>query len=645
MRGLPIDEATRRALVDAQAKAAAQATAGTGASHGALVVLRPEVVSEQMPDAEVLKFVSSALGATVDSVAKEMAAARGFDAPVASVFSADVVQSAITDWVALHKEALASDDAAKHAYGGPPASWEEAAQRMSAVVESARRARVQRGNAAASPEPSARVTDELKAGLFKTVASAGKVDLAFAAGGDMLTAISTMDFARAESIATRGETPLTEVRRLVGKAGAEGEAAFAYIFSAGSAKGSIPKGVATSVVDARTKLLVWLESQIETLVGDKRIDDVSDQINALASAILCVRATKDGKADETTCLYPLAVRLLGGTLPADEDGTDNDTVGQGTWGVRTGTQSVVDIPAAMASLSRLLAAVHGIAGGGAMGTGHAAGADGFGLTAMARRVCGALAPDKVEEAMLFIFTRAQNAMARLRTRAGAPRLDWPALVKGLLEKKVMPLINEQRAEGAARRELLAQGGSPSGRKSPRRDQDETEQEAGGPKKLSKRAQKKADWVEAKRAQSETGKDKKPAPPGQPKDKKPTPAGAPAKVPGLELAPSSITCLASKANHNGAVEALTKLYVARNPTRWQRETQPCPFVAIRDGPDAPPDTTCRDGATVGKCAQCDGWRSMAPADRVPYAQADVAAVKAACRPDLQKIFAKLSLEDE
>ena len=112
-----------------------------------------------------------------------------------------------------------------------------------------------------------------------------------------------------------------------------------------------------------------------------------------------------------------------------------------------------------------------------------------------------------------------------------------------------------------------------------------------------------------------------------------------------LAPGSITCLASKANHNGAVEALTKLYVARNPTRWQRETQPCPFVAIRDGPDAPPDTTCRDGATVGKCAQCDGWRSMAPADRVPYAQADVAAVKAACRPDLQKIFAKLSLEDE
>ena len=117
----------------------------------------------------------------------------------------------------------------------------------------------------------------------------------------------------------------------------------------------------------------------------------------------------------------------------------------------------------------------------------------------------------------------------------------------------------------------------------------------------------------------------------------------AQVPGLDLAPSSITCLASKANHNGAVEALAKMYVTRNPERALREQQPCPFVAIRHGTNASSDEVCKDGAEPGKCAQCDGWKNTPIADRVPYKACDVAAVKAACQPNIQKIFARLSLD--
>ena len=377
-------------------------------------------------------------------------------------------------------------------------------------------------------------------------------------------------------------------------------------------------------------------------MGDKRIDAVADRITALGNAIICIRATKDGKVDEASSLYPLATFLLGGTLPADEDGTDHDTVGQGTWGVRTGPQSVVDIPTAMAALARLLAAVHGLAGGGAMGSkGLVAGADGFGLTAMAKRACGSLGPDKVEEAMGDIFARAQNVLARARTRHDAPRLDWPELVESLLKRKIMPLIHEQRAEGAVARLMPAA----SGRKSPRRDADDDDDDDGAPKKVSKRAQKKLDFIEGKKAAAAGAKatGQKGTTATKPKAATKPAADDAVKVPGLDLTPLSISCLASKSLHNGVVEALTKYYIHRNPTRLSREQQPCPFVAIRHGTSADSDEVCKDGGARGKCAQCDGWKDTPKADRVPFDPRDVAAVKVACTPNIQKIFAQMSLD--
>ena len=650
---LPLDDATRRALRAAQAKAT-EDLAATGL--GRLTTLRPAAgVGPWATDAEVLQNIAKVLGGTIEDIAKELAVARGFDPPATSIFFADTnsrVESAIVDWLALYDAATSMSElgvplgrGGNIDYRDPPASWQEASQRMAAVVEVARRTKIARGNATTTPSPAGHSADDNKTGWFKTVPSASKVDFGFAAGGDMLTPIATVEFARAESVATRGNSALTEVRRLVDMPGLAGKAAFAYIFSAGCAKGAMPKGIAASVVDARAQLLVWLESKIEVLVGEKRIDVASDRITALASAIVCLRATKDGKVDEATCLYPLATYLLGGTLPADEDGTDHDTVGQGTWGVRTGVQSVVDIPTAMAPLSRLLAAVHGLAGGGAMGTaGLAAGADGFGLTAMAKRACGSLTPDKVEEAMGDLFARAQNVLARARTRVDVPRLDWPALVEALLKRKVVPLVNELRAEGAVDRRF-AEGAAVRGRKSPR-PEDDGAGDDGGQKKLSRREQKKADFVEKKKEQA--AGQKRPAP------VKPAPVKAAAdaaravlqlaaQVPGLDLAPSSIACLASKANHNGAIEALAKLYVARHPTRVTREQQPCPFVAIRHGTSAASDEVCKDGAEKGKCAQCDGWRDTPQQDRVPFEPCDVAAVKAACTPGIQKIFARMSID--
>ena len=567
--------------------------------------------------------------------------ARGFAAPVTSVFCASNdarAEAAIIDWLALYAEGT-GPAGSMVAFDQPPVAWHAAAQRMTAVVEAARRAKAAHDSGMAAPSHTGGPTgdDTFKAGWFKPVPTAGRVDLGFAAGGDMLTPLSTVEFARAESIATRGDTPLAEVRRLCNMPGAIGAGCFAYIFSAGCAKGAVPKGIAASVVDARYQLLAWLEAKLEACVGEKRVDAVAEKITALASAIVAVRATKDSKVDEATCLYPLATHLLGGTPPAEEDGTNNDTVGQGTWGVRTGLQSAVDIPAAMAVLSRLLAAVHGLAGGGVMGkAGLAPGADGFGLTAMAKRACGSLDPDKVEEAMNDLFLRAQGGLARLRTRNDVAKLNWPELVEGLLKRKIVPLITEQRAEGAVARGL--QAARASGRKSPRLDDDGDD--VGSAKKISKRAQKKLDFVEKKKQELAAGKT---TPVTKPKAAAPKASDDAIKVPGLDLAPSSITCLASKANHNGAVEALSKMYVARNPERALREQQPCPFVAIRHGTNASSDEVCKDGAEPGKCAQCDGWKNTPTADRVPYKACDVAAVKAACQPNIQKIFARLSLD--
>ena len=223
--------------------------------HGALC----DELGVRVTDTEVLEKIGSALGTTVDVMAKELAVARGFAAPVTSVFCASNdarAEAAIIDWLALYAE-VTGPAGSMVAFDQPPVAWHAAAQRMTAVVEAARRAKAAHDSGMAAPSHTGGPTgdDTFKAGWFKPVPTAGRIDLGFAAGGDMLTPLSTVEFARAESIATRGDTPLAEVRRLCNMPGAIGAGCFAYIFSAGCAKGAVPKGIAASVVDARYQLL------------------------------------------------------------------------------------------------------------------------------------------------------------------------------------------------------------------------------------------------------------------------------------------------------------------------------------------------------------------------------------------------------
>ena len=55
-----------------------------------------------------------------------------------------------------------------------------------------------------------------------------------------------------------------------------------------------------------------------------------------------------------------------------------------------------------------------------------------------------------------------------------------------------------------------------------------------------------------------------------------------------------------------------------------------------------DATCKEGGDKGKCAQCDGWKATAEAQRVPFHREDVEKVKAACVPAVQRIFAQMAL---
>ena len=247
----------------------------------------------------------------------------------------------------------------------------------------------------------------------------------------------------------------------------------------------------------------------------------------------------------------------------------------------------------MYHLARILAAVHGLAGGGPIGRpakgGGAAGADGLGLSAMARRACGSLEPDKVDELMKDLFVRAQNVAMRRRTRRGAEAIDWPALIAGVEERKLKPLLHEQRAEQAVDRRLVRV-------KSPRRGDGDGGgggrgggDGAGGDAPISKRKKKNQEWQEkqaARAAKPTTGalastdvakpaKGSKAAAEASEQEKLNRQATAvvlQGGPPAAALAPNSISMLGDKTTHAGAVEALAALYIERTGRR-QREEQP------------------------------------------------------------------------
>ena len=661
LRHLDLDEATKAAIVAARAaKLRNEARAERALDSGArsFKALRP-VGAEALSDTEILTQLASALEPPVSAarLAEELATERGIsrDPAAASIFGgsgAQAMAAAADDWAVLFSRARAR-------YESQPPSWASAVDRLKEVVFAARRAspitpdeeRRGEGDAQQRASPTADPQANV-AGLFKTVPSA-KGDKTYAAAGDILTPLAELAFARAEAVTDHGLDALSEVRRLVDLPGALGQAAAAAIYSDGTAYGSLPKGIAASIPDAREWLKEWIVEQMEEVATERRLDDVGDKITAFAEAVLAVKATnKDGKMDDT-CLYPLAVYLLGGTPPADEDSTDKDTIGLGSWGVRTGQQSQVDIPAAMLHLARILAAVHGTAGGGPIGQlgvaslGRAV--DGLGLTALSRRACGSLLPDRVEEMMKDIFRRAQNAAAKRRTRRGAPPIDWPALVKGAEARKLSPLLQEQRAESAAMRKLDEERSS--GRKSPRSETGVGEDDADG-KKPTKRQQRRLEFVEEQKLRTEKEKkskeDKKKAEQGARDNAKraadllasPPPGTTGAAGGGPSLAPGSITKVASKSTHDGAIEALQSLYLKRTGV-GQRDKQPCPFAAIQHTSKASSKAFAEVCGHKLKepftCSQCDGWTATPEADRVPYAAEDIAAVKAACTTAVQKAF--------
>ena len=608
-------------------------------------------------DEQVLRSVGLVLGASVGDLAKELAQACGYETPATSIFRVNQLDdsatavAAVADWASL----LAKS---KVEFFESPEDWQEAANRMHVVIQAARRAGA--GDAPGKTAASA-VDDGDKVGLFKPVMAAPKTEKVFSVAGSLITPITEMAFARSERVANHETDAVREVRRLVDLPAPVGGACRGFIFSDGNVRGALPKGAVATVVDAREALRTVVLNFIRGVVCEKRLDLVSEKVDRLATAVICVQAfDKDGKMDEAYGLYPLAVFLLGGTPPAeDEDATDADMTAMGTWGTRVGIQSRVDIPAAMAHLARLLAVVHGRAGGGPLvARGPSVGfalLDGFGLEALAKRATSILVDAKVEETMAHLFRRAQSVAARMRAEAGAPPLDWAELVSTTRSAKIQPLLLELRSERAATRIFEERGAAApapaptTGRKSPVGD--------GAGEGSNKK--KKTDFVEQQKLGRAEKKEKKAAAKLQTEQQK---AGAPdtaalanaaanaaASVAALALtapagaiaggkftlAPGSISKLACKHNHDGAIEALSELFRARNPGR-QREQEPCPFVGIRKGPDS--DEVCRDGATAGGCAQCDGWKSTPPAQRVRFLASEIAAVKAACVSKLQSIFA-------
>ena len=51
----------------------------------------------------------------------------------------------------------------------------------------------------------------------------------------------------------------------------------------------IPGLIASSIVDSRNNLEAWVREEIETVVGEKRVASVRDEIEALATAIITLR--------------------------------------------------------------------------------------------------------------------------------------------------------------------------------------------------------------------------------------------------------------------------------------------------------------------------------------------------------------------
>ena len=651
--GLPAD--ANRMVQDAIRQRAEQTlTLGGGEATGFMYLVPAHAPTPS--DVEVIKEIARSAGVTVQAAADSLAADLGVSHS-RSVFGVDEdahARTAVDDLRALQRAAgkAQPDTLGLEALNKRqrPDDWKSATALVYAICQAGRRALADGDQAAGASSRAVTASDQSILGMFKSASAAPKQEKhPTSVASSMVSELATTEFVRANQLATQHAEPIREAHRLCSLSGTTGEQVRAYMISDGMVKGTLPKGLCSHVVDVRELLLRWIEHQIQMVVGRRRVPGAAEAIDRLATAILTIRAraTSGEAADDDNNIYKLSVKLLGGTPPEDDlGGTDDDTIGRGTWGTTAGEQSRVDVPTGMANLARILAAVHGKVVGGSMG--EATGAtDGLGLTLLARRACSLLTPEKVTQAFQWVFSEMQYQAVQMRTRPGEKAIDMVAIIKNANAVKFTALLQELRAEEAAKREFAKQQGADpkgGGRKSPlgrgAGDDDDDEE------KPSKRKQKRLEYVANQREEREAAKkaaeELKKANGDAAKTLLAADPPGGAKAGEISLSPGSIKELASAKTHDGAVEALAQLYRARNPKRARREQQPCPFVAIRHGPDAA-DALCLEGKkpNFGECAQCRGWATTPPEERVPYHKDDLAKVKAASVARIQKLFASMS----
>ena len=247
------------------------------------------------------------------------------------------------------------------------------------------------------------------------------------------------------------------------------------------------------------------------------------------------------------------------------------------------------------------------------------------------------------QAFQWVFSEMQYQAVQMRTRPGEKAIDMVAIIKNAHAVKFTALLQELRAEEAAKREFAKQQGADpkgGGRKSPlgrgAGDDDDDEE------KPSKRKQKRLEYVANQREEREAAKkaaeELKKANGDAAKTLLAADPPGGAKAGEISLSPGSIKELASAKTHDGAVEALAQLYRARNPKRARREQQPCPFVAIRHGPDAA-DALCLEGKKPNSAggrrrrrrSACRTTRTTSPRSRRRASRASRSSSRACRRP--------------
>ena len=506
-------------------------SAGVGASAvGAGAAWTPPAVAfgELCPAAavgysakEVVLALQTVTGGKEGSLVDSLATLTGRVRLSFGLFSASSdaqLAGAAADWKALL--ARAQQPGRLEAWQGPPASWEEAADRLSSVMTiilSLPTAASSEGGNTSTWKGSGTMPRSVKelplnstAALPAVVGSRNHTcdntrkcktcrAMHGAVRAPLIKGLAEMPTIVEEMQATRERDSIDEVRRLV-EHPEHGDAFWGVAFSNGEVIGNISvEGViVASPVHARDSMEADITDAISTLIGVDRAATVVGEIARLVSDIITLQLD-----------LALTVKLLGGERALE--GTSVEETASGAlpgarWGSATGGTLAADLPTAMLALAGLLHRVHVQAGGGVDAP---KGQPDFGLVQYVRKVVACFASGEVNDqrldaegennvrrVMATLFTSiGQQALAR-RRRAAEPKVDIAACVRKSLELDVRAArqrdTTERTAEAAARAAVQAMVGKT---KTPPKAL-KPDVTPGAP--LSKRKEKKASWLEEQR---------------------------------------------------------------------------------------------------------------------------------------------------